>query len=128
MITQWVCEVKARIAPFISILCKRLNFPCAYLIKHYATKVYGRVEVYIHAFFTSALGEVEWSASQPSRFTLRERPSSIHGIGGSMGPGVGLDAVKKMEVSCPAGNPTPLSHPCSPCLLLYQLSSLFISI
>jgi hypothetical protein len=38
-------------------------------MKHYATKAYGGVDVYIHIFFTSALFFGEWSASRSGRFT-----------------------------------------------------------
>jgi hypothetical protein len=36
-------------------------------------KIYGRVEVYLHAFLNLALDEGEWSASRPFRFTPGER-------------------------------------------------------
>jgi hypothetical protein len=42
-------------------------------MKHYAIKVYGEMNVYIHIFFSSALDGVEWSASCPDRFTSGER-------------------------------------------------------
>jgi hypothetical protein len=39
---------------------------------HYAIETYGRVDVYIHIFLTSALIGCEWSASRPGRFTTGE--------------------------------------------------------
>jgi hypothetical protein len=45
-------------------------------------KAYGRVDVYIHIFLTSALVRGEWSTSRPGRFTFRERAPSTHWIGG----------------------------------------------
>jgi hypothetical protein len=43
--------------------------PALNLIKHYAMKAYGGVDVYIHIFLTSALVGGEWSTSRPGRFT-----------------------------------------------------------
>jgi hypothetical protein len=43
--------------------------PVLNLIKHYAMKAYGGVDVYIHIFLTSAVVGGEWSASRPGRFT-----------------------------------------------------------
>jgi hypothetical protein len=53
-------------------------------------KAYGGVDVYIHIFLTSALGESEWSASRLGRF-IRD----THWIGGWVDPRAGLDDVKK---------------------------------
>jgi hypothetical protein len=44
------------------------------LIKHYAVKKYGGVDVYIHVFLTSALVGGEWSASRPGRFNPGKEP------------------------------------------------------
>jgi hypothetical protein len=44
-----------------------------YLIKYYAVKAYGGVDVYIHDFLTLALILVQWSALCSGRFTLEER-------------------------------------------------------
>jgi hypothetical protein len=51
------------------------------------------VEVYFHAFLTSALNGGEWLHLRPGRFTLRERASGIHCLEDWMGPRAGLDAV-----------------------------------
>jgi hypothetical protein len=57
--------------------------------KHYAMKKYGGV-------FSIVGGE--WSASRPCRFAPGERASDIHGIGGWVGPGTGLDNVEKRKM------------------------------
>jgi hypothetical protein len=44
------------------------------------------VKVQPHAFLTSALDGGEWSASQPGRFTPRERVPGTHWIEGGVGP------------------------------------------
>jgi hypothetical protein len=54
-----------------SRICKRMKLSLCYVIKHYAMKVYGRVCVWIHVFFTSALYGGEWSASRPGFLPLR---------------------------------------------------------
>jgi hypothetical protein len=69
------------------------------LIKHYAMKAYGGVEVYIHVFLTSALVGGEWSASRPCRFTPGERDPGTHWIGGWVGPKAGLDDVERRKIS-----------------------------
>jgi hypothetical protein len=38
-------------------------------------KAYGRVDVYVQIFLTSALAGGEWSASRPDRFTPGKEPS-----------------------------------------------------
>jgi hypothetical protein len=60
-------------------------------------KVYGGVDVQIHAFLTSALIGDEWSASRPGRFIPWERAPSTHWIGGWVGPRTGLDGVEKRK-------------------------------
>jgi len=50
----------------------------------------------------SALDGCEWSASQPGRFTPRERATDIHWIGGWVGPRAGLEAVVKRKLPAPA--------------------------
>jgi hypothetical protein len=60
-------------------------------------KTYGRVDVYIHVFLTSALVGGEWSASRPGRFT-----PGTHWLGGWMGPRADLD-----DNLAPTGTRTP---------------------
>jgi hypothetical protein len=67
------------------------------LIKHYAMKAYGGVDVWIHIFLTSALAGGEWSASFPCRFTLGERAPGTHRIGGWVGPSTGLEDLEKTK-------------------------------
>jgi hypothetical protein len=56
-------------------------------------KAYWGMELYVHAFFTSALDGGEWSASRPGSFIPREISRDIHWIGAWVGPRAGLDAV-----------------------------------
>jgi hypothetical protein len=62
---------------------------------HYAMKVYGGVDVYIHIFLTSALAGGEWSAPRPGRFTAGERALGTHWIGGCVDPTSSLDDAEK---------------------------------
>jgi len=55
---------------------------------------------------TSALDEVEWSASRLGRFTSLGKASGTHLVGGGVGPRVGLDAVAKRKNPVPVGNRT----------------------
>jgi hypothetical protein len=83
-----------------SIIGKRYSCRCAQLIKHYAMKVYGGVDVSIHIFLTSALVGGEWSASRPSRFTPTppgETAPSTHWIGGWLDPRASLDDLEKRK-------------------------------
>jgi hypothetical protein len=61
-----------------------------YLIKHTAMKEYGGVEVMINVVLTSTLVGAEWSTSRPGCFN-----PSTHWIGGWVGPGTGLDDMKR---------------------------------
>jgi hypothetical protein len=58
-------------------------------------KAYGRVDVYIHVFLTSAVVGGEWSASRPGSFTPGDRAPGTHWIGAWVGARTGLDAVEK---------------------------------
>jgi len=69
---------------------------------------YCGVDVWLHAFLTSALDGGQWSASRPGRFTPRERGPGTHWIGGWVGPIVGLNAVAKRKIPASAGNRTPV--------------------
>jgi hypothetical protein len=51
-----------------------LHCLCFNWAPHHAMKEYWGVELYLHAFLTSALGGSEWSASRPSRFTPGKSP------------------------------------------------------
>jgi hypothetical protein len=52
--------------------------------------------IYSSTFFlTSALVEVEWSASLPGRFTPRERAPGNHRMGGWVDPRADLDDVEE---------------------------------
>jgi hypothetical protein len=44
-----------------------------FLTEHHTMKSYGGVEIYLHAFLTSALDGGEWSSSDPYRFTPRKK-------------------------------------------------------
>jgi len=48
------------------------------LIKHYAIKMYWRVEVLLHVFLTSGLDVVVWSALSSGRFTPAEIAHDFH--------------------------------------------------
>jgi hypothetical protein len=67
--------------------------PCALLIKHYASKTYGGVDIHPHVFFISALVASKWPASRLSHFTPWERAPGTDWIGWWMGPRTGLDEV-----------------------------------
>jgi hypothetical protein len=67
--------------------------PC--LIKQHVIDIWG-VEIWLHALLTLAQSGGEWSASSPGRFTSKER-TPIYRIGGCMGPGTGLNAVKRIS-------------------------------
>jgi hypothetical protein len=61
-------------------------------------KTYAEMDVWIHAFLTSALVGSEWSASRPGRFTPKERAPGTHWIRGWVGPRTGLDAVENRTI------------------------------
>jgi hypothetical protein len=60
-------------------------------------KAYGGVDVWLHAFLTSALNEAEWSASRLGHLTSRERALDAHLTGGKVRLRAGLDAVAKRK-------------------------------
>jgi hypothetical protein len=64
---------------------------------------YGGVEVYLHAFLTSALSGGERSASSSGRFI-----PGILWIEDWVDSRAGLDAVSKKKIHAPAGNRTPV--------------------
>jgi hypothetical protein len=61
-------------------------------------KTYGRVDVQIHVFLTSALVGSEWSASRPSRFNPRKGAPDTHCIGGWVDPRAGPDDMEKRKL------------------------------
>jgi hypothetical protein len=74
------------------------------LIKHYAIKTYGGVDVKSHIFLTPALVGEEWSASCSGPFT-----SGTHLIGDWVGLRAGLDVVEKILDSTGTQTLTPQS-------------------
>jgi hypothetical protein len=83
-----------------------------YLTKHHAMKTYWGVEVYLHAFLTSALDGGEWSASRPGHFTPKERAPGTHWIGSLVGPRASLDAMVRRKIPSPYQDSDP--YPSSP--------------
>jgi len=62
-------------------------------------KMYGVMELQLHAFLTSAL-YCEWLASRPGCFTSGEGAPVTDWIGDWLGPRSSLDAVAKKNFSC----------------------------
>jgi hypothetical protein len=91
-------------------------------------KAYGRVDVYIHIFLTSALAGGEWSASRPCRFTPGESSPGIHWIGGWVDPRADLDDMEKRKfLTLPGlGTPTPWSSIPYPVAIPTELSRLIM--
>jgi hypothetical protein len=58
-------------------------------------KAYGGVDVCTHVYLSSALVEVEWSASRPDRLNPGERAPGIHWIEDWADPRAGLDDMEK---------------------------------
>jgi hypothetical protein len=65
------------------------------------------MDVYLHAFLTSALDGGEWSASRPGRFTLRERAAGTDWIGDWVGSRAVLDTVVKRKIPSSRREPNP---------------------
>jgi hypothetical protein len=85
-------------------------------------KVYGRVDLWIHIFLTSALVGDEWSGSRTGRFTPRKSTPGTHWIGGLVDPRVGLDDVEKRKfLTVPGLELRPLGRPARS-QSLYRLS------
>jgi hypothetical protein len=76
-------------------IVKVTNLSLAYLIKHYAIKAYGGLDVSIHLFLTSILVESVWAAWRSAALL----PSNM----------TGLDDVKNIIDLTGARIPTPLS-------------------
>jgi hypothetical protein len=77
------------------------------LTKHDAVRLIRGVEVYLHAFLTSAVDGGEWSASRSASFIAEERAHDTHCIGTWVGCTVHLEAVAK-RIPESAGNRTPV--------------------
>jgi hypothetical protein len=61
-------------------------------------KTYGRIEVQLYSFITSALYGCKWLHSRDGRFNLWKRaPESIR-IGGKLGLIAGFDVVEKRKI------------------------------
>jgi len=77
------------------------------LSKHHTMKTYGGMEVQLHACLTMALDRREWSASQPSHFTPRERAPCTYQIGDWEAPRACLYVMvnRKESVSLPGIKP-----------------------
>jgi len=74
--------------------------------------MYGGVEVQLQTFLTLAQDGGDWSASQPSCFTLGERSPSSHWIEDWEGPKASLEVVlKKKSFPAPAVNQTMVIQP-----------------
>jgi hypothetical protein len=70
-------------------------------------KTYGRVDVQIHVFLTSALVGGDWPASCPGRFILEERVPGTPWIGDWVDPRTGLDNVENILDPTSSGNSDP---------------------
>jgi hypothetical protein len=95
------------------------------VIKHYAMKTYGGVNVKIHMFMISVLDGGEWTALRPGHVTPGERVPSAHWIIGWVGPRTSLDDVERRKIlPLPGLELQPLGRPaCSQslCRLRYPV-------
>jgi hypothetical protein len=60
-------------------------------------KIYGGVELWLHAFLFLVLDGDEWPASRPQCFILGEKASGSNSIG-CVGPRDNLDDVEKRKI------------------------------
>jgi hypothetical protein len=91
-------------------------------------KTYGEVYVWIHVFLTSALVEVEWSASRLGRCTPEKTAPGTNWIGGWVGPRAGLNDRERRKFLTLPGlfNPDPsvvqpVGSPYTDCAIKYIL-------
>jgi hypothetical protein len=56
----------------IKKIYEKLNLSPA--LEHHTIKTYGSIEVWLHAFLTSALDGGKWSPSRPGRFISTKQP------------------------------------------------------
>jgi len=70
-------------------------------------EVYWEVEVWLHAFLTTAIDGCEFQLHDPAALLPGNDPPGIHWIGGWAGPRAVLDAVVKRKIpdSCRDSNP-----------------------
>jgi hypothetical protein len=68
---------------------------------HHAMKIYGGVEIQVHASIILSLNGGQWTALFPGHFAPWGRALGAHWIGGWIGFKSYLDAVEKRKVSCP---------------------------
>jgi hypothetical protein len=73
---------------------------------HHDMKMYGGVEVELHAFLALVLDDA-WSTSRLRRFTLKETAPGAQGIRGWMGPRAGPDAMARKRILAPVENRSP---------------------
>jgi hypothetical protein len=78
-------------------------------MKHHGVNRYGRVEVKLHEFLTSAIGEDEWSASSIGRFTPGKGARGAYWIVRLAGTQMPIWTLLRREISLvPAGNRCPI--------------------
>lgn len=99
-------------------------------IKHHIIKLYGRVEVQLQVFLTSASDGGEWSSSHHGCFNPRDKALRSHWTGGCGSPRAGLNSVQKRSLytcqSPDCGPVTTLSYPSyqNNCIFYTHLSQL----
>jgi hypothetical protein len=122
---SWTCLIQN--LPGHSHCPSRINFP---ILSFSKSKGIGKSKVVLVLFLNWApchegvLGEWEWSASRPGRFTPGERARGTHCIGGWVGPRACLDTVVKREIRGPCWDSNP-DHPARSTAFTAELS-LFI--
>jgi hypothetical protein len=68
------------------------------------------MEIYLHAFLSTAMDDGEWSSSRPDRLTSGERTPDTHFVGDLMGPRASLDVAAKRKSPTPAGYVTAIDQ------------------
>jgi hypothetical protein len=98
------------------------------LIKHHDMKVHEWVELYLHAFSTSALNRDEWSASRLSRFISGEGTPSFHWISDWIGTRVGEEMVAKNSLHCSCWELNPSRSACSLATILTEEINFYLTV